>query len=63
MAVNEKLDSMAIHVLAHLAIKNLKRWVWTREEVETWLVGMDAETQQAVRDKMNEVLASIKQFA
>lgn len=56
MAVNEKRDSMAVHVLAHLAIKNLKRWVWTREEVETWLLGMDEETQQAVRDKMNEVL-------
>jgi hypothetical protein len=54
---------MAVHVLAHLAIKNLKRWVWTREEVESWLLGMDAETQQAVRDKMNQVLAIAKKHA
>lgn len=45
---------MAVHVLAHLALKNLKRRVWTREEVEAWLKGMDGETQQAVRDKMND---------
>jgi hypothetical protein len=54
---------MAVHVLAHFAIKNLKRWVWTREEVESWLLGMDAETQQAVRDKMNQVLAIAKKHA
>jgi predicted aldo/keto reductase-like oxidoreductase len=61
MAVNELQNSMAVHVLAHLAIKNLKRWVWTREEVESWLLGMDRETQQQVRDKMNEVLKVSKQ--
>jgi len=56
MAINELKDSMAVHVLVHLAIKNLKRWVWAREDVESWLLGMDAETQQEVRDKMNDVL-------
>jgi hypothetical protein len=56
VAINEKLDSMAVHVLAHLAIKNLHRRVWTRDDVESWLLGMDGETQQQVRDKMNEVL-------
>jgi hypothetical protein len=61
MTLNEKRESMAVHVLSHLAIKNLKRWVWTREEVEAWLLGMDEETQQQVRDKMNEVLKSSKQ--
>lgn len=43
-------------MLAHLALKNLKRRVWTRDEVEQWLQGMGSETQQAVMDKMNEVL-------
>jgi predicted aldo/keto reductase-like oxidoreductase len=56
VAINDKQDSMAVHVLAHLAIKNLKRWVWSHDDVESWLLGMDRETQQQVRDKMNEVL-------
>jgi hypothetical protein len=51
---------MAVHVLAHLAIANLKSHKWQREEVEAWLLGMDAETEQAVRDKMNTILLSIK---
>jgi hypothetical protein len=42
MAVHKKWDSMA---LAYFAIKNLMRRVWTREEVEAWLEGMDEETQ------------------
>lgn len=54
--MNDTSNSMAVHVLAHLALKNLKCWVWTRDDVERWLRGMDDETQQAVRDKMNEVL-------
>jgi hypothetical protein len=49
---------MAVHVLAHLALKNLKRRVWTREEVEQWLQAMDGETQQVVRDTLNEILSA-----
>jgi hypothetical protein len=56
MAVNEKQESMAVHVLAHLAIKNLHRRVWTREDVEAWLLGMDGESEKNVRNKMNSIL-------
>jgi hypothetical protein len=41
----EERENMAVHVLAHLAIKNLKRWVWRREELETWLLGLDEAMQ------------------
>lgn len=58
--LNDTSNSMAVHVIAHLAIANLKSHKWQREEVEAWLLGMDAETEQAVRDKMNTILLSIK---
>jgi len=58
VAINACADSMAVHVLAHLALKNLKRRVWTREEVEQWLQAMDGETQQVVRDTLNEILSA-----
>ena len=47
---------MAIHVIAYAAIANLKAKRWRRADVEEWLQGIEEPTQQAVRDKLNEVL-------
>lgn len=54
--LNDTSNSMAVNVLAHSAIANLKSRKWRRDDAEAWLQGMDEPTQQAVRDKMNEVL-------
>lgn len=54
--VNDTSNSMAIHVIAYGAIANLKAKRWRRDDVEAWLQGIEEPTQQAVRDKLNEVL-------
>lgn len=56
--VNDTSNSMAIHVIAYAAIANLKAKRWRRDDVEAWLQGIEEPTQQAVRDKMNEILTS-----
>jgi hypothetical protein len=63
MAINQTDSEMAIHIIAHAGISVLRARKWTRDEVEEWLLGMDAETQQAVRDKMNKVIAGTKKNA
>lgn len=54
--MNDTSNSMAIHVIAYGAIANLKAKRWRRADVEEWLQGIEEPTQQAVRDKLNEVL-------
>lgn len=54
--LNDTSNSMAVHVLAHSAIANLKSRKWRLDDVEAWLQGIAEPTQQKVRDKMNEVL-------
>jgi hypothetical protein len=62
MAINQPDSEMAIHIIAHAGISVLRARKWTRDEVEEWLLDMDAETQQAVRDKMNKVIAGTKKM-
>lgn len=54
--LNDTSNSMAIHMLAHSAIANLRNRKWQRDDVEAWLKGIAEPLQQQVRDKMNEVL-------
>lgn len=54
--LNDTSNSMAIHQLAYSAIANIKSRKWRRADVEEWLKDIKEPTQQAVRDKMNEVL-------
>ncbi len=56
--VNDTSNSMAIHVIAYAAIANLKAKRWRRDDVEAWLQGIEEPTQQAVRDKLNEILSA-----
>ena len=53
---------MAVHVLAHLAIKNLKNRVWEEEDVEHWLQDMSDILQQSVTDKINDVLTTQHEY-
>lgn len=53
--LNDTSNSMAVHVLAHSAIANLKSRKWGRDEVEAWLQGIAEPTQHKVRNKMNEI--------
>lgn len=47
---------MAAHVLANLAVKNLHRRLWTRDDVRAWLSDMDTDLRLAVSSKINEIL-------
>lgn len=58
--MNDTTNSMAVHVLAHSAIANLRNRKWRRADVDMWLNDIKEPTQQKVRDKINEVLGLAK---
>lgn len=53
--INDTYDSMAVHVLAHLALANVRKRLWDESDIAEWLSDMPEPLQERVRDRLGDL--------